>query len=123
MYHYPMDEQAKQVTHGMLVQASRDLMRLSRLVRDGEELDEDQAAEWYAAVQDVRRGADYYERGLIRQLKYEQGMTWAAVADAVQANLNSRQAAQMKWKRLLDGDRREPGGAGRGGWPKGRPRV
>ena len=115
MYHYHMSEEIKQV--------ARDLARLARRVDEGEELDEDQAAEWYALVQRLRQSADYYERGLIRQLKHGQGMTWAAVAEAVDANLNSRQAAYMKWKRLLDGDRREAGSAGRGGWPKGKPRT
>ena len=33
-------------------------------------------------------------------------MTWAQVADAVQAQLSSRQAAQAKWKRLVDPGRR-----------------
>jgi hypothetical protein len=33
-------------------------------------------------------------------------MTWAQVADAVQAQLSSRQAAQAKWKRLIDPNRR-----------------
>lgn len=103
-------------------QTADDLSRLAKLVADGDGLDNGQAAEWYELVQQLRRSADYYERGLIRQLKHEQGMTWAGVAEAVQANLNSRQAAYVKWKRLLDGDRREPGGAGRGGWQKGRAR-
>ena len=49
--------------------------------------------------------ADYYERDLIRQLRSD-GMTWAQVADAVQAQLSSRQAAQAKWKRLIDPNRR-----------------
>lgn len=65
------------------------------------------AAAWYAMVQELRRLADYYERDLIRQLRSD-WMTWAQVADAVQAQLNSRQAAQAKWKRLID-----PGGASR----------
>jgi hypothetical protein len=63
------------------------------------------AAAWYAMVQELRRLADYYERDLIRQLRSD-GMTWAQVADAVQAQLNSRQAAQAKWKRLIDPNRR-----------------
>jgi hypothetical protein len=33
-------------------------------------------------------------------------MPWAQVADAVQAQLSSRQAAQAKWKRLVDPGRR-----------------
>ncbi len=63
------------------------------------------AAAWYAMVQELRRLADYYERDLFRQLRSD-GMTWAQVADAVQAQLSSRQAAQAKWKRLIDPNRR-----------------
>jgi hypothetical protein len=65
----------------------------------------DAAAAWYAVVQEMRRQADYYERALIRKLRQD-GMTWAQVADAVQAQLSSRQAAQAKWKRLVDPGRR-----------------
>lgn len=82
----------------------------------------ERAAEWYARVQAMRDRADYYERGLIRHLKYGLGLTWAQVAEVVNANLSSRQAAQAKWKRLVGPERRAPGSAGRGGWPKGRPR-
>ena len=80
------------------------------------------AAEWYARVQEMRQRADYYERGLIRYLKYDLGLTWQQVAEVVNANLNSRQAAQAKWKRLLKEDTRQYGGPGRGGWPRGRKR-
>jgi hypothetical protein len=77
------------------------------------------AAAWYAMVQELRRLADYYERDLIRQLRSD-GMTWAQVADAVQAQLNSRQAAQAKWKRLIDPGRRiTTGNMQRGGRRKG----
>jgi hypothetical protein len=82
-------------------------------------LTNDAAAAWYALVQEMRRQADYYERGLIRKLRSD-GMTWAKVADAVQAQLSSRQAAQAKWKRLLDpGRRTTTGDMRRGGRPKG----
>jgi hypothetical protein len=80
--------------------------------------DASMAPRFYRRVQALRRLADYYERALIRHLKYEQGMTWQQVADAVDANLGSRQAAQGKWKRLLDDNRRTPGGPGRGGAPR-----
>ncbi len=74
--------------------------------RSGEgPLTNDAAAAWYAVVQEMRRLADYYERDLIRKLRGD-GMTWAQVADAVQAQLSSRQAAQAKWKRLVDPGRR-----------------
>jgi hypothetical protein len=72
--------------------------------RDGP-LSRDGAAAWYALVQEMRRQADYYERDLIRKLRLD-GLTWAQVADAVQAQLSSRQAAQAKWKRLIDPGRR-----------------
>jgi len=68
-------------------------------------LTNDAAAAWYAVVGEMRRLADYYERDLIRKLRSD-GMTWAQVADAVQAQLSSRQAAQGKWKRLVDPGRR-----------------
>jgi hypothetical protein len=75
------------------------------------------AAAWYAMVQELRRLADYYERDLIRQLRSD-GMTWAQVADAVQAQLGSRQAAQAKWKRLIDPTRRTTNGNMRRGGRK-----
>jgi hypothetical protein len=53
----------------------------------------------------MHRVADRYERDLIRKLRQD-GLTWAQVADAVQAQLGSRQAAQAKWKRLVDPGRR-----------------
>lgn len=56
-------------------------------------LTHDGAAAWYALVQEMRRLADYYERDLIRTLRAG-GMTWKEVADAVQAQLSSRQAAR-----------------------------
>jgi hypothetical protein len=78
----------------------------------------DGAAAWYALCQEMRRLADYYERDLIRKLRSD-GLTWAKVADAVQAQLSSRQAAQGKWKRLIDPTRRTTNGNMRRG---GRPR-
>lgn len=80
------------------------------------------AAAWYGRVQEMRERADYYERGLIRHLKWTVGLTWQQVAEVVNANLSSRQAAYVKWKRLVDDERRTSGSPGRGGWQKGRPR-
>ncbi|MHA6794604.1 hypothetical protein ACVGVM_14010 [Pseudonocardia bannensis] len=77
---------------------------LKGLGKDGA-LTRNGAATWYALVQEMRRLADYYERDLIRQLRKD-GMTWAQVAETVQAQLGSRQAAQGKWKRLIDPGRR-----------------
>jgi hypothetical protein len=94
--------------------------RLDRLKEQSVEggLTRDAAAAWYALVQEMRRLADYYERDLIRRLRAD-GLTWAQVADAVQAQLSSRQAAQAKWKRLLDpGRRTTTGDMRRGGRPR-----
>ncbi|MBP2368260.1 hypothetical protein [Pseudonocardia parietis] len=81
-------------------------------------LTHDGAAAWYALVQEMRRLADSYERDLIRTLRAS-GLTWQQVADAVQAQMSSRQAAQGKWKRLIDPTRRTTNGNMRRG---GRPR-
>lgn len=93
------------------------LDRLKEVSADGG-LTRDAAAAWYAIVGEMRRLADYYERDLIRRLRAD-GLTWAQVADAVQAQLSSRQAAQAKWKRLLDpGRRTTTGDMRRGGRPR-----
>lgn len=90
------------------------------------DLQQEHAAEWYGRVQEMRNMADYYERSLIRYLKYTVGLTWQQIAEVVNANLSSRQAAQAKWRRLAplpdQPERRRAGSSGRGGWPKGRPR-
>lgn len=62
-------------------------------------------AVWYALVQELRRVADAAERDLVRHLRAE-GLTWAQVAAAVDAQLSSRQAAHAKWRRLVDPRRR-----------------
>jgi hypothetical protein len=96
------------------------LDRLKEVSADGG-LTRDAAAAWYALVGEMRRLADYYERDLIRRLRAD-GLTWAQVADAVQAQLSSRQAAQAKWKRLLDpGRRTTTGNMRRGGRPRQSP--
>jgi hypothetical protein len=96
------------------------LDRLKEVSKDGG-LTRDAAAAWYALVGEMRRLADYYERDLIRRLRAD-GLTWAQVADAVQAQLSSRQAAQAKWKRLLDpGRRTTTGDMRRGGRPRQAP--
>ena len=93
------------------------LDRMKELSADGG-LTRDAAAAWYALVQEMRRLSDYYERDLIRRLRSD-GLTWAQVADAVQAQLSSRQAAQAKWKRLIDpGRRTTTGNMRRGGRPR-----
>ena len=96
------------------------LDRLKEVSADGG-ITRDAAAAWYALVGEMRRLADYYERDLIRRLRAD-GLTWAQVADAVQAQLSSRQAAQAKWKRLLDpGRRTTTGDMRRGGRPRQSP--
>lgn len=93
------------------------LDRLKELTAGGG-VTRDAAAAWYTLCQEMRRQADYYERDLIRRLRSD-GLTWAQVADAVQAQLGSRQAAQGKWKRLIDPGRRTTNGdMRRGGRPK-----
>jgi hypothetical protein len=95
---------------------------LKARARDGV-LTHDGAAAWYALVGEMRRLADYYERDLIRKLRSD-GLTWQQVADAVQAQLNSRQAAQGKWKRLIDpGRRTTTGDMQRGGRRKQTPEA
>ena len=108
----------------MIARADRSITgrldRLKEVSADGG-LTRDAAAAWYALVGEMRRLADYYERDLIRRLRAD-GLTWAQVADAVQAQLSSRQAAQAKWKRLLDpGRRTTTGDMRRGGRPRQSP--
>lgn len=91
-----------------ITQTARSLTEeLETLKQRGKEgpLTRDAAAAWYAIVHEMHRVADRYERDLIRKLRQD-GLTWAQVADAVQAQLGSRQAAQAKWKRLVDPGRR-----------------
>ncbi|MFP5021833.1 hypothetical protein [Pseudonocardia phyllosphaerae] len=96
------------------------LEQLKQEAADGG-LTRDAAAAWYAIVQETRRLADVYERHLIRTLRSD-GLTWQQVADAVQAQMSSRQAAQAKWKRLIDPTRRTTNGnMRRGGRPPNPP--
>ncbi len=83
------------------------------------------AAEWYARVQEMRNRADYYETSLLRHLYHELGMNWREIAEVLNANLGSRQAARQKWQRLVSDDgygheRRKAGAPGV--WPRGKPR-
>ncbi len=82
------------------------------------ELPEADAPAAYAAIQALRALADRYERDLIRSLRWDHAgnviRTWAQVADAVEAQLGSRQAAHARWGRLKS--------PARGTAPKGRPR-
>jgi hypothetical protein len=82
------------------------------------ELTEAEAPAAYAAIGALRDLADRYERDLIRSLRWDRAgnvlRTWAQVADVVQAQLGSRQAAHARWGRLKS--------PARGSVPKGRPR-
>lgn len=94
----------------------KELAKANKLPRRG-------PAAWYALVQEMRRLADYYERDLIRWLR-EQGLTWREVAEVVEAQLSSRQAAHAKWKRLIDpGRRTTTGDMRRGGRKKQQPAL
>jgi hypothetical protein len=68
------------------------------------QLPESEAPAAYAAIGALRELADRYERDLIRSLRWDKAgnviRTWAQVADAVQAQLGSRQAAHARWGRL-----------------------
>ncbi len=84
-----------------------------------------EAAAVYAAIGALRARADRYERDLIRSLRWDAAgkviRTWAEVAEAVQAQLGSRQAAHARWGRLKSPDRRTTTGDARRG--AARPRV
>ncbi len=78
-----------------------------------------QAAEAYRLIEEMRRTADKYERDLIRSLRWNSdgkvARTWAQVAEAVDAQLGSRQAAHARWGRLKSPARRTTTGDARRG--------
>jgi hypothetical protein len=82
-------------------------------------LSTDEAAAAYAAIAALRAQADRYERDLIRSLRWDSAgnvmRTWAEVAEAVQAQLSSRQAAHARWGRLKSPARRTTTGDARRG--------
>jgi hypothetical protein len=79
----------------------------------------DQVAATYAAIQALRAQADRFERDLIRSLRWDAAgnvvRTWAEVAEVVQAQLGSRQAAHARWGRLKSPARRTTTGDSRRG--------
>ncbi len=85
----------------------------------------DEVAATFAAIQALHLQADRYERDLIRSLRWDPAgnviRTWAEVAEVVQAQLGSRQAAHARWGRLKSPDRRTTTGDARRG--AARPRV
>lgn len=81
-------------------------------------------AQTYAAIQALRAQADRYERELIRSLRWDAHgnvlRTWADVAEVVDAQLGSRQAAHARWGRLKSPARRTTSGDARRGAAKPR---
>ncbi len=73
----------------------------------------------FAAIQALRSQADRFERDLIRSLRWDAAgnvvRTWAEVAEVVQAQLGSRQAAHARWGRLKSPARRTTTGDSRRG--------
>ena len=65
-------------------------------------LSEEDAVLWYSIVVELRRQADYYERGLIRHLKWSQGLYWREIARILE--VDSKQGAHQRWRRLIEGD-------------------
>jgi hypothetical protein len=78
-----------------------------------------QVAATFAAIQALRAQADRYERDLIRSLRWDAAgnvvRTWAEVAEVVDAQLGSRQAAHARWGRLKSPTRRTTTGDARRG--------
>lgn len=79
---------------------------LKARMAEGSTLDDEEAAAMYGLVVKMREDCERYERDLIRHLKHEQGRTWAEVAEVLQGQIGSRQAAQKKWARLTAPTRR-----------------
>jgi hypothetical protein len=84
----------------------------------------DQVSATYAAIQALRAQADRFERDLIRSLRWDKAgnviRTWAEVAELVDAQLGSRQAAHARWGRLKSPARRTTTGDNRRGAARSR---
>ena len=66
-----------------------------------------EAAALFRMCEEMRAAADFYERDLLRALKWGgEGMTWQQVAEAVDGQLGGRQAMQKRWNRLTAATRR-----------------
>lgn len=80
---------------------SGQLVRLDAFKQQAErnELTDEDARVWYELVTDVRMQADYYERALIRHLKYGWRLKWRQVAEVV--GVTTRQAAFQRWRRMI----------------------
>jgi len=74
---------------------------------DAAELTDDDAREWYRIIVEARRVSDYYERALIRYLKWgrfrpDRGLYWREVAEVL--GVESKQGAHQRWARLAGPD-------------------
>src|SRR4051794_35813292 len=92
----------------------------TRIVRaKGGTLPASEVPELFAAIQALRAAADRFERDLIRSLRWDAAgnvvRTWAQVAEVVDAQLSSRQAAHARWGRLKSPTRRTTSGDARRG--------
>lgn len=71
------------------------------------EFTDGEAAALFRMCEEMRAAADFYERDLLRTLKWGgEGLTWQAVAEAVDGQLGGRQAMQKRWNRLTAATRR-----------------
>lgn len=65
----------------------------------------DESAAMYELIGEVREQADYYERALIRSLRWQPGperairYKWREIAERV--GVESRQGAHQRWARLI----------------------
>lgn len=75
----------------------------------GEDLDDATAAAVFALCGQLVEYAERYERNAIRQLNKHQGYKWQEVAD-LHPRLDGRAAAQKRWARLCDDERRVSSG-------------
>ncbi len=98
--------------------ATSQLATLIERVKAGT-LPADQVAVMFAAIQQLHVQADRFERDLIRSLRWDKAgnviRTWAEVAELVDAQLGSRQAAHARWGRLKSPARRTTTGDSRRG--------
>lgn len=90
----------------MMEDAEVQLRQLAeRAKEDGRRLSGEDIAAWYRAVGELRRQADFYERGLIRYLRYDLLLRWRDIADLV--GVESKQGAHQRWRRLAPDVNRE----------------
>lgn len=100
------ERESLDVRRGIAPEVVMALAVLTERMAGGLLLDDEEAAAMYGLVVKMREDCERYERELIRHLKHEQGRTWAEIAEVLQGQIGSRQAAQKKWARLTDPARR-----------------